>query len=285
MRNRWFVQLGVALFFWAGSLLIFAAYLHSEEERVLARVGEMVITDRDLDGVMARSIASEKKKAFTVEDKKRLLDSYVNTLLVAQEARKEKMDEKPEIRRGLKTIYVDLITQEYLKKHIMPFVQVTDQEVDAKLKGGPDLVPREVLFLREIVVPSEQEALEIYEELKNGKDFSEMAKAKSTSSTKKQGGVIPQVSRGQLAPAFEEIAFSLNVGELSKPFKTDAGYCILTLVNKKVRTPEEIKRYTDIIKDKLKQIMMKQKSADLIAKNVDEVRKDYKTEIYFDRIQ
>ena len=234
---------------------------------------------------MGRSIASGRKKVFTVEDKKRLLDSYVNTLLIAQEVRKEKMDEKPGIRMGMKTFYDDLITQKYLKKHITPFVQVTDQEVDDKLKGNPNLVPREVLFLREIIVPSEQEALEIYEELKNGKDFSEMAKAKSISSTKKRGGTIPQVSRGQLAPAFEEIAFSLNVGELSKPFKTDAGYCILTLVNKKVRTPEEIKRYVDIIKDKLKQIVTKQKSTDLVVKKVEEVRKDYKTEIYFDRIE
>ena len=285
MRDRQYVQLGVALFLLAGFSLIFAAHLHSEEERVLARVGEMVITDRDLEEVMARSIASGRKKVFTVEDKKRLLDSYVNTLLIAQEARKEKMDEKPQIRRGMKTYYDDLMTQEFLKKHVVPFVQVTDQEIEAKLKGAPNLVPREVLLLREIVVPSEREAQEIYEELKQGKDFSEMAKAKSISATKKQGGVIPQVTRGQLAPAFEEIAFSLNVGELSKPFKTDAGYCILFLAEKKVRTPEEIKRYTDIIKGKLKQILTTRKSADLVAKKVDEVRKDYKTEIYFDRIQ
>ena len=285
MRNRWFVQLGVALFFWAGFSLIFAAHLHSEEEKVLARVGDRVITDMDLEQVMARSIASGRKKVFTVEDKKRLLDSYVNTLLIAQEARKEKMDEKPEIRRGLKSIYVDLITHEYLKKHVLPFVQVTDQEIDAKLKGAGDLVPREVLLLREIVVPSEREAQEIYEELKKGKDFSEMARAKSISSTKNQGGMIPQVTRGQLPPAFEEIAFSLNVRDFSKPFKTDAGYCILTLVNKKVRTPEEIKRYVDTIKGKLKEIEMNQKTAERVAKKVDEVRKDYKTEIYFDRIQ
>ena len=153
------------------------------------------------------------------------------------------------------------------------------------IKGNPDLVPREVLSLREIVVPSEQEALEIHEELKKGKDFSETAKAKSISSTKKQGGMIPQVSRGQLPPVLEEVAFNLNVREFSKPFKTDAGYCILFLAEKKVRTPEEIKRYTDIIKGKLKQILTTRKSADLVAKKVDEVRKDYKTEIYFDRIQ
>ena len=50
MRDRQFVQLGVALFLLAGFSLIFAAHLHSEEEKVLARVGEMVITDRDLEG-------------------------------------------------------------------------------------------------------------------------------------------------------------------------------------------------------------------------------------------
>jgi peptidyl-prolyl cis-trans isomerase C len=285
MRVRRYVQLGVALFLLAGFSLIFAAHLHSEEEKVLAKVGEMVITDRDLEEVMARSIASGRKKVFTVEDKKRLLDSYVNTLLMAQEARREKMDEKPEIKMGMKTFHDDLIAQEYLKKHVLPFANVTDQEIEAKMKGNPNLVPRELLLLREIVVPSEQEALEIHEELKKGKDFSETAKAKSISSTKNRGGQMPQVTRGQLPPVLEEAAFSLNIGEFSKPLKTDAGYCILFLANKKVRTPEEIKRYLDLIKDKLKQIEMKQKIAELVAKKVDEVRKDYKTEIYFDRIE
>jgi len=285
MRDRQCVQLGVALFLLAGFSLIFAAHLHSEEEKVLARVGEMVITDRDLGEVMARSIASGKKKVFTVEDKKRLLDSYVNTLLIAQEARREKMDEKPGIKMGMKTYYDDLITHEFLKKHVIPFVQVTDQEIEAKLKGNPNLVPREILLLREIIVPSEQQALEIHEELKKGKDFSETAKARSFSSTKNQGGSLPQVTRGQLPPVLEEVAFSLKVGEFSKPIKTDAGYYILFLANKKVRTDQEIKRYLDIIKDKLKQIETSQKTAELVAKKVDEVRKDYKTEIYFDRIE
>jgi peptidyl-prolyl cis-trans isomerase C len=285
MRDRRHVQLEMALFFLAGFLLTFAAHLHAEEEKVLARVGETVITDRDIGEVMARSIASGRKKEYTVEDKKRLLDSYVNTVLMAEEARKEKMDENPKIKMGMKTFRTDLITREYLKKHILPFVKVTDQEIEAMMSGNPNLVPKELLLLKEIVVPSEQEALAIYEELKNGKDFSMMARAKSISQTKDRGGVMQQVSKGQLAPAFEEIAFSLNVGELSKPFKTDAGYCILLLSDKKVRTSEEIKRYHTIIKDKLKQIERSRKTSELVAKKVDEVRKDYKVEIYFDRIE
>ena len=63
------------------------------------------------------------------------------------------------------------------------------------------------------------------------------------------------------------------------------GYYILFLANKKVRTDEEIKRYLNIIKDKLKQIETKQKTAELVAKKVDEVKKDYKIEIHSDRIE
>lgn len=285
MRDRQYVQLGAALFLLIGLSFVFATHLRAEEEKVLARVGEMVITERDLGEVMARSIAMGRKKDFTVEDKKRLLDSYVNTLLVAQEARKEKMDEKPDIKTVVKTYHDDLLTQEYLKKHVIPFVQVTDQEIEAKMKGNPNLVPRELLLLKEILVSSEQEALEVYEELKKGKDFSELAKAKSISASKGRGGQMGQVTRGQLPPALEETAFSLKAGEFSKPIKTDAGYTLLLLVDKKVRTPEEVKRYLDIIKGKLKEIELKQKTAELVGKKVDEVRKDYKTEIYFDRIQ
>ncbi len=67
------------------------------------------------------------------------------------------------------------------------------------------------------------------------------------------GGLKRQVIKGQLPKALEDVAFRLKKGEFSKPIKTEEGYYILYLVEKKERSPEEIKRLEGIIKEKIKE--------------------------------
>lgn len=89
------------------------------------------------------------------------------------------MDEKPEIKAKLKIVRNDLLIQEYVATRIVPFATVTDEEIEAKFKENPSLIPKEILTLKEIVVKTEKEAQAIYEKLKKGGDFSELVREKS----------------------------------------------------------------------------------------------------------
>ena len=73
----------------------------------------------------------------------------------------------------------------------------------------------------------------IYNALRKGADFAKLAKKYSADkSSAVKGGELPWISKGQTVKAFENVAFSLKVGELSKPVLSEFGYHIIKLVGK-----------------------------------------------------
>lgn len=90
---------------------------------------------------------------------------------------------------------------------------------------------------------------EVYNKLKEGEDFATLADRYSEDrSTAVKGGEIPWFGINKMAKEFEEASFSLeNIGDYTQPFKTDFGWHIVILNDKKVLgtfedTREEIKR-------------------------------------------
>lgn len=86
---------------------------------------------------------------------------------------------------------------------------------------------------------------EIYSKLNDGDDFSELAERFSEDrSTAVKGGSLPPFGVGKMVPEFETIAFSLNSpGDYSKPFETDFGWHIISLINKNDIPPfEDVKK-------------------------------------------
>lgn len=110
---------------------------------------------------------------------------------------------------------------------------------------------------------AQQKADSIYQALKNGADFGELAKKYSQdpgSATK--GGVLPAAGPGQFIPEFEDAAYSLKNGEISKPVLSPYGYHIIKMINRKpIDTYEALKP----------QIM-----AMLKRQNIDEVSAEYR---------
>lgn len=78
-----------------------------------------------------------------------------------------------------------------------------------------------------ILVKTEQEALGILFDLKRGASFEEIAKQKSICPSAKKGGDLGWFGRGMMVKEFEQAAFALKKGELSKPIKTQFGWHII----------------------------------------------------------
>ena len=83
---------------------------------------------------------------------------------------------------------------------------------------------------KHILVKTEEEANAILYDLKQGKDFDEIAKEKSTCPSGKKGGDLGWFGRNQMVKEFETVSFSLKPGELSKPVKTQFGYHIIKVI-------------------------------------------------------
>ncbi len=89
---------------------------------------------------------------------------------------------------------------------------------------------------KDTLVKPEVRIQEIYKLIQQGENFESLAKQFSDDkSSAKKGGKLAPFTSGQLSSsAFEDVAFSLNkIGEVSKPFKSDYGWHIIKLYNKK----------------------------------------------------
>lgn len=84
-----------------------------------------------------------------------------------------------------------------------------------------------------ILVSSLEEANKVISELKNGKEFGELARKYSICPSGKQGGDLGFFSKGQMVKEFEDATFSLEVGGVSGPVKTQFGYHIIKVTEKK----------------------------------------------------
>ncbi len=79
-----------------------------------------------------------------------------------------------------------------------------------------------------ILVPKQSESLAIVERIKNGEKFGKLAKELSIDSgSAKKDGNLGYFTKGMMVKPFEEVAFKLQIGEISEPVKTQFGYHII----------------------------------------------------------
>ena len=83
-----------------------------------------------------------------------------------------------------------------------------------------------------ILVKTEDEALKLKNEIKNVDDFAKAAKQHSLCPSGQEGGDLGFFGRGQMVKEFEDAAFSMKVGEISNPIRTQFGYHLLYLTAK-----------------------------------------------------
>ena len=83
-----------------------------------------------------------------------------------------------------------------------------------------------------ILVKTEEEAKNLYDEIKNGASFAKLAEEKSLCPSGQNGGDLGFFGKGMMVKPFEDAAFRLNVGELSQPVQTQFGWHLIQLTDK-----------------------------------------------------
>ena len=127
------------------------------------------------------------------------------------------------------------------KKAAIADIKVTEKEIkDAYQKTQPEIKARHIL------VADEKTAKEVIAKLNKGEDFAKLAKQYSTDTTSAQnGGDLGWFGTGKMVPEFEKAAYALKKNEISAPVKSQFGYHIIQLLDKKEKASYEA------MKDKL----------------------------------
>ncbi|MFD1037656.1 peptidylprolyl isomerase [Virgibacillus byunsanensis] len=108
--------------------------------------------------------------------------------------------------------------------------EVTDEEIEEKFNTMKEENQIEIQASH-ILVEDEETANDIKQQLDEGADFAELAKEHSADGSAANGGDLGYFSTGKMVPEFEEVAFDLEVGEISDPVESEFGYHIITVTD------------------------------------------------------
>lgn len=142
-----------------------------------------------------------------------------------------------------------------IEKLLGPDITITDEELAEYFEEKKDeLKESEQVKARHILVATEEEAKEVSEKLGGGEDFGKLAEEYSTDEgSKAAGGDLGFFGKGEMAAEFEESAFSLEVNKVSDPIKTQHGYHIIEVLEKKEAKEANFEEVKDDLKDALLQ--------------------------------
>ncbi|MCP4482248.1 MAG: hypothetical protein GY817_05630 [bacterium] len=190
------------------------------------------------------------KKRFTTESE--FLEELSKKGLTEEEF-KSKLEEELQV--------IEVVNKEVSSKVVVP----TDDEAEDYYNDNKSLmIDPEAVRARHILLKFDKakgesatlkQAKKIKKEIDNGADFATMAREHSEDEwTVDSGGSLGLFIRGQMIPAFENVAFSMSVGEVSDPVKTQFGYHIILCQEKRM---EQQKEFDEVLKNQLKEFLYK----------------------------
>jgi peptidyl-prolyl cis-trans isomerase C len=115
---------------------------------------------------------------------------------------------------------------------------------------------------RHILVETEDEAKAVEDELKKGADFAELAKKKSKDPGASDGGDLGFFTKDQMVPEFSAVAFALEPGKISDPVKSQFGWHVIKVEEKRNRKAPDF----DQVKGQIETYVTRKAQADYVAK-------------------
>ena len=124
---------------------------------------------------------------------------------------------------------------------------------------------------RHILVGTEKEAQDILARLEKGEKFEDLAKQFSLDGSKDYGGDLGYFTQPEMVPEFSKAAFALKVGETSQPIKTDFGWHIIRLEDRKQGAAQPY----DQVKSAIRNVLLRRK----VGETMEKIRSASKVEI------
>jgi peptidyl-prolyl cis-trans isomerase C len=224
----------------------------SSRDTVLARVGTEVITPRTVQKRLDEIPEASRGAFVTPEGRQRLLDRLIEERVWYQSAVKHGVPERPEVKAQLEAGRRDLLIRTYVNEVMASKPAPEDSAArayyDAHLSEYQ--IPASVA-VSHIQLKTESEAKKVLGFLKKGQDWRKLTEQYSADTlTKKNGGSLGAVTKdGMFAtlghqPALAESAFALKEGAIGGPYKSDKGWHILKVEQKReagVRSFDQMK--------------------------------------------
>jgi peptidyl-prolyl cis-trans isomerase C len=219
----------------------------ADPKRVVARVDGVAITEADI--AMAGEDSALQVPGVPDAQKRDLLIGYLVDLKIgARAAEAAKVADGEEFARKLAYARDKALLDEYLereaKKAVTP--EAARKLYDETVKS---ITPEEEVRARHILVETEDEAKKVHARVTGGEDFAKVAEELSKDpGSKGEGGDLGFFTKERMVEPFAEAAFKLNPGQISDPVKTQFGFHVIKVEEKRTKpvpTFEETREQID----------------------------------------
>lgn len=202
-------------------------------EKILASVGGNPITEADVASFIA-SLGQRGQAYNNPEGMKLVLEELIANKLFLAEAKKNLFEYEEGFKAELAKIKERLLTNYAIEKTLGK-ITATDEDVKKYYdEHAAEMIGGETVNASHILVAEEEMAKDLLDKINAGETtFEDAAKSFSTCPSGKEGGSLGDFGRGQMVPEFDEACFTMEVGEVRGPVKTQFGYHLIRLNGKK----------------------------------------------------
>lgn len=246
------------------------------ESKTLASVNGTPITERDID-TMLMAMGQNGQAYNNPQGRAMVLEQLISKKLMLLDAEKNLYEYDAEFKAELNQIKEDMLANFAIKKCVES-ITVTDDEVKAEYDNNPDKFKTgESVDASHILVDSEEKAKELLEKIKTGEiSFEDCARQNSSCPSSSNGGSLGEFTRGQMVPEFDNACFTMNIGEIAGPVKTQFGYHLI-----KLNAKNEPKTLSfDEVKDGLKQQILGEKRQNAFQSKINQLKIMYPVDMF-----
>ncbi|WP_084704881.1 peptidylprolyl isomerase [Beijerinckia mobilis] len=236
--------------------------------KVLAKVNGKDITDEDLKFATEDLGSSLPPQLQGKQRENYLLDYLIDAELVAQKAQADKLDKTQDFAARL-AYFREKLLMEVLLTQIAKSA-VTDEALKAAYdEAAKAQKPEQEVHARHILVATDDDAKAVIKRLKAGEDFAKVAKEVSKDPSS-DGGDLGWFTKDRMVPEFADAAFKLEKGQLSEPVKSQFGWHVIEVIDKR----EKVFPPYDQVKDQVARFVIQKAQGELVA----QLRKNAKIE-------
>lgn len=186
-------------------------------------------------------------------DEKQLLEDFISRELVLQDARRKKLDKDMEFKHRVNLMSLSLLADFAVQKHLEG-IPVTDEvALDLYNQNLKKQERPNEYKIRHILSNNEEHAKSIIKRLKEGQNFSELAKrASQDEGSARKGGSLGWVSTKNMEKAIFDMITTLKPGQYSEtPVKTYYGWHVLLLEDVRGMEPIPFEDVKERLKEKI----------------------------------
>ncbi len=240
---------------------------------VIAKVNGVEIRQSDL-AIAEEDIGRDMPQNDEAGKRDYLVNYLTDLILIAKAAEAKKIPDTAEFKQRLafarnKALMEAVLGEESKAAVTEPALRKIYEDATKNMGGQPEVHARHILF--RVNDPNDQAASKAAEDkvkntiarIKKGEDFATLAKALTEDPSGKQdGGDLGYFTREQMVPEFSEVAFKLEKGQVSDPVKTQFGWHVLKVEDKRMREPPPF----DKVRGEIEQFATRKAQVDLVGK-------------------